>query len=120
MEVSDRMKVDVFTFAAAVGTVLIGLIAGAVRSYRHGWLKGFVDEAIGTRNDNLDEKLNSIHQDVEETYDETKRNGEHIDEVAEAIVLLHSDDEDVDERELRERLEVEDLDRDLFVREGAD
>lgn len=105
---------------SAIAVIVVGVFAGMIRSLRDGYLSRLVD-----RRDEQDRKVNGkldeIHdlakesRDVaEESRDQAAENGDRLDDLAETMVLLHRDDQGLDESTLRDRAGVDELDADLY------
>jgi len=108
--------------AAAIGVFIIVLMATVIKSYYSGFLREVLDEQqrrLGDGHD-VDQKLETIQTRIKETHRLTGRNGDKIDDLGEAVLLLHRDDDDVMEQELRRKVGVEKMGDDIFTREDHD
>lgn len=105
------MMSDPVSVGTSAAVILVTAIAGVIKSYRSGKLGEVVNQFKAKR---VAEKLDSIGERVDETYEATERNGDKIDEVAETIVLLHKNDEHVSETQLRRKVGVDSLETDIF------
>lgn len=111
--------VEILRVASAAGMVAIFVAATLIKSYKGGYL-GNVIQNHRSKGTEVNGKLDSIEETVEETYEETRHNGEQIDDLGEAIFLLHRDDAAVDERELRQKVGVQDTATDIFDQGQSD
>lgn len=103
--------VGLVELAGAVSVVVIFVMASIIKSLRGGYLGNVVDKA---RQQDIETKIDDIHETTHETLERTERNGQQIDDLGEAVYLLHSDDEDINESELREKVGVEETGTDIF------
>lgn len=114
--------VDLIQLGTAIAIVFIAAAATIIRSLRGGTLGNVLDKRRRKRadggGDRVNGKLDDIRERVEDTYESTEENGEKIDHVAEAMVMLHRDDDDVKEQELRRKVGVDSMDDDFLTREG--
>jgi hypothetical protein len=98
----------------AVGVVLVGAGTALVESYRDGRIRDWLNskESGDIAHEKVVEKLDKVDKldDIEET---VQCVDEKVGNIGEAIVVLHQDDEDVDESALREKVEVDDLSGDI-------
>lgn len=94
---------------AAIAVFVIVLVAAIIKSWRTGYLR----EAINTQGAQS-AKLDEIEAKIEQTKASADMNGRKLDDLAEAVVLLHADDDAVDEEALREKVGVETLGIDLI------
>lgn len=95
-----------------IGTVAVVALGVIIRSARHGRLARVFDKYV--RSSDVNGKLDEIDEVVRETNQLTKENREQINHLGEAIVLLHKDDSDVDVRQLRRKVDVDNLQTDIF------
>jgi len=115
------VTVGLFEIGAGIAMILLGAASVLVKSARDGRIaewrearkraKTLGDDAhakVMEKADKLDklDKLDGIEEQVEE-------NGEQLKDVGEAIVVLHQEDEDVDEEALRRKVDVEDMSGDI-------
>lgn len=105
------MPVELLQLAGALAVVVIGVLAAVIRSYKGGYLGNVVQRHM--REDELNGTLGDIQTTVEETHDD-------VQDIGEAIYMLHRDDENVDEAQLREKVGVDDLAGDIFDRDDAE
>lgn len=104
---------DPVKVGSALTVVAVTVLTGVIKSWRSGYLRKVWDQYVKT-GERMNGKLDEVLERQDETLQETRKNGEHIDDLAETVVLLHRDDEHVDVDELRERVNVEELDGDIF------
>jgi len=105
--------VSLVEFAGAASVVVIFVSATVIRSIKGGYLANVLENTIN-QGEQVNGKLDEIHQLSQETYESTEDNGEHIDDLGEAVYLLHKDEEQVDEQELREKVNVNETGVDIF------
>lgn len=108
------------------GEVLTGIsffiiifIAGFIKSYRNGMINKALNKqkTANTAHAQIPEisnKLDNIDENVSETKDKVESIETRVDVGFRTIALIHRDDPDVDSEELRNRLNVKDLDNDLL------
>lgn len=108
--------VALIELAGAISIIAIFVLASIIKSLRGGYL-GNVVQNQRQQTDRVDKKLDDIRDLSQDTYDETERNGKHIDNLGEAVYLLHREDVNVDGEELRERLNVDSTGSDIFDRD---
>lgn len=109
------MAVDPVQAGTMVGVVVVAAVAQTIRSLRGGRLRKALDN--GGEEDGIEEGLTEIQEIAEDTYEATRENGRDIEDIGEAIVLLHRDDEMVDEEDLREKVGVDELQDDILERD---
>ena len=99
--------------ASAAAVVVIAVIAAVIRSTRGGYLGNVLDRYVrqGRR---TDKKLDEIAETVDETHEDVQSVQSEAERIETTMYLLHRGDDHVDEEELRQRLEVEEADADLF------
>jgi len=105
--------VSLVEFAGATSIVVIFVAASVIKSVKGGYLGNVLDKTIN-QGEQVNGKLDDIHQLSQETYKSTEENGEYIDDLGEAVYLLHKDEEQVDEQELREKVNVDETGVDIF------
>jgi len=99
--------------ASAVSVVAIFVIATIIKSYKGGYL-GNVVQRYRENNTQMNSKLEDIQATIEKTHHEAQSNGKHIADLEEAVFLLHRDDEQINESELREKVGVDETGTDIF------
>lgn len=109
--------VDLLQIASAVSVVTIFVLAAVIRSIKGGYL-GNVIRRRRQQKTVLNGTLGDIKKVSEETYEETKQNGEQLNDLGEAIYLLHRNDENVDEDGLRDKVGVDETPGDIFSGSG--
>jgi hypothetical protein len=104
-----------------VGIVLVGAALALVESARDGRLSDWYGDLRSSQevgdeaHEMVVEKLDKIDKldDIESTVQRVDDKVDKIDDIGEAMVLIHQDDEYVDEEALREKVGVEDLSSDI-------
>jgi len=110
--------VGLLQIASAASVVVIFVLASIIKSVKGGYLGNVIKE-IQDNGEDLDSRLTDIQDTTHETLERTEQNGEQIQDLGEAVYLLHVDDEDINEDELREKVGVEETGTDIF-RGGGD
>lgn len=106
--------------------ILIGIVVVIAKSIRSGYLGRELEKRRTATSAHevipeLSEKIDDVATDVKytrEKVDHVEEKAEQIDErvdrVSRTMAVVHAEDEGVDVRELRDRLDVDDLDEDLI------
>jgi hypothetical protein len=110
--------VGLLQIASAASVVVIFVLASIIKSVKGGYLGNVIQE-IRDNGEDLDSRLSDIQDTTHETLEKTDRNYERIEDLGEAVYLLHADDEDINESELREKVGVDSTGTDIF-RGGED
>lgn len=109
---------------AAIGVVLIGIISAILKSYRDGYLRSALQRRQDTtqKEQQAHQKINNRIEDIHESTQTTQERVEDIDDkvesIGEAMVVLHADDDDVDTRQLRDQVGIDEMPSD--IRSDAD
>lgn len=110
----------------ALGTAAAAAVAalvGVAKSYHNGALGAALEEREAARQatPEIQQTLQEVATDVEHTRTKVDDIDDRVDEVARSMVIIHSDangQPDIDEAELRERLDVDRVDDDLVEQSG--
>lgn len=111
------MASELVEIGYALAIVVVAVIAGVIKSYKGGYLGRVVDNHLERSKGEMNGKLDEIQRTVEETHDTTEALAEQVDDLGEAIYLLHRDDPGVHEGELREKVGADELATDIFDRD---
>lgn len=102
--------VDLVQLGVAIGVIGAMTIATVIRSYRGGAIGSALEKIRG---DKRDKKLDEIHKTVSETKEDVEHVDEKVDDLGEAIVELHKEDEGIDHNQLRDKVGVDELSSDI-------
>lgn len=111
-----QLTIDLLKLSVAIGVVLVSITSVMIRSYKGGRLGNVLDNQQNGSNQ-VNGKLDDIHDLTEETKQATEENGEQIQHLGEAIVILHENDPSVKPEELKEKVGVEDMSHNIVDRE---
>jgi len=112
------VTVGLFEIGAGIAMILLGAASVLIKSAKDGRIAEWREarkqtkEIGGEAHAKVVEKLDKIDKldDIEETVESVDGK---VDDLGEAIVVLHQDDEDVDEEALRRKVDVEDMSGDI-------
>lgn len=106
----------------AVGVVLALVVVGVGKSLLNGHLREAITDARAERSSAkkahdqipvLVEKVDDVQEEVEKTRQDVAQTAEKVDAVGRVVAILHAEDDEVRQDELRERLDVDAIDYDL-------
>jgi len=101
-----------------VGMVAVLVAIAVVKSSINGGVRDIYDWAkAGSEShktiDNIASRVEDVYSTTERIEQQTELNSQEIKNVEEAIAILHQDDADVNEEELKEKLNVDHLNTDI-------
>lgn len=104
---------DLLQLGGALAVVVISTLAAVIRSVKGGYLGNVLDKHV-RRGDRVDGKLDDIQDGVDETRSEVQDVHEEVEKVERLMFLLHRGDDGLEAEDLRDRLDIDRVDADLY------
>lgn len=112
--------VEVLQLAGAISVITITVIASVIKSLKGGYLGTLIDgwraenDAGSQAHHEINERLRTIDETTQRTETKVEDVDDRVDDVAKAVLIIHEDDDHINDEALRERLEVDELNSDLL------